>query len=244
MNISENLHSGDLRHMIKKVFGIDNYKSKIGDDQDIVVLNFTASDEDPAKDLEHFIEMGYSFVLDADCTPGETVEGDYQVFVELERGRHTAKQIMEIVDGVQKAAGLDSMRFRYFKNFKSQEATLENLSETIPLDKNAYDISTERHKLDNFTEFFKQSYADEIKLLDESISFKTTYSGPVTFDIINSGSKANVYHSIQGPIMLEGRNISEVLFLTKIIGNYNITKIGDTFIFENNGWAVALKRKA
>jgi hypothetical protein len=37
--------------------------------------------------------------------------------------------------------------------------------------------------------------------------------------------------------------MAEVMFLTKVIGNYNITKIGDTFIFENSGWAVALKRK-
>ncbi|MEY4332902.1 MAG: hypothetical protein RLZZ196_1640, partial [Bacteroidota bacterium] len=27
------------------------------------------------------------------------------------------------------------------------------------------------------------------------------------------------------------------------IGNYNICKIGDAFIFENRDWAVALKRK-
>jgi len=43
--------------------------------------------------------------------------------------------------------------------------------------------------------------------------------------------------------MLEGKDISEVLYLTKIIGNYNITKISNKFIFENNGWAVALERK-
>jgi hypothetical protein len=36
--------------------------------------------------------------------------------------------------------------------------------------------------------------------------------------------------------------MAEVMFLTKVIGNYNITKIGSTFIFENNGWAVALER--
>jgi len=43
--------------------------------------------------------------------------------------------------------------------------------------------------------------------------------------------------------MLESKDMAEVMFLSKVIGNYNITKIKDTFIFENNGWAVALKRK-
>ena len=90
--------------------------------------------------------------------------------------------------------------------------------------------------------FFKNSYADEIKLLDESISFKRTYSGTVTFKIVNSNSKQNIYESIKGPIILETKNMAEVMFLTKVIGNYNINKIGNTFIFENDGWAVALER--
>ena len=34
---------------------------------------------------------------------------------------------------------------------------------------------TKKYRLDNFQEFFANSYADEIKLLDESISFKRTY---------------------------------------------------------------------
>jgi hypothetical protein len=43
--------------------------------------------------------------------------------------------------------------------------------------------------------------------------------------------------------MLEGKDMAEVMFLSKYIGNYNITKIGNTFVFESRGWAVALKRK-
>ena len=42
--------------------------------------------------------------------------------------------------------------------------------------------------------------------------------------------------------MLESKDIAEVLFLTKCIGNYNITKVGDKFIFENSGYAVALEK--
>jgi len=241
--LNETLRPGDLRNTVKKVFGIDNFKSKIGSDTDIIVLNFTVDSEDPAKDLENFIEMGFSFVLDADVTPGETDDGNYQVFVEIERGRHSAEQIIEIIEGVLKLTGFDSMRFRYFKSFKSQEATIGNLEATIPINKNAYDLATEKYRLDNFSEFFKRSYADNINLLDESIVFKTTYGGPIAFDVINSGSKQDVYDSIKGPVVLESRDMAEVMFLTKVIGNYNITKVSNTFIFENDSWAVALQRK-
>ena len=242
--LNETLRAGDLRNTIKKVFSIDSHKSKIGDDNSIVVLNFVLDTQDAADDLENFIEMGYNFVLDADSSAGETDEGKFSVFVELERTRHSAEQILEIIEGVKKLADLDEMRFRYFKSFKSYNTNLEKLELMVPINKKEYDSATEKNRLDNFSEFFSNSYADEIRLLDESISFKRTYSGTVLFDIINSGSKKDIYESIKGPIILETKNMAEVMFLTKVIGNYNINKIGDTFIFENNGWAVALKRKA
>jgi hypothetical protein len=56
------------------------------------------------------------------------------------------------------------------------------------------------------------------------------------------GSKQDVYANIQGPMMIESKDISEVIFYTKTIGNYNITKIGSSFIFENEGYAVALEK--
>jgi hypothetical protein len=243
MNLSESLHAGDLRDLVKKVFEIDSYKSKIGKDEDVVVLSFTVDQEDPAKDLENFFEMGYSFILDADVSPGETDDGTYKVYVELERTRHAADQVFELIEGVEKLTGMSDMRFRYFKSFKSQSATLENLKTAIPTDKETYNVATERNVLENFTNFFSNSYVDEIQLLDESITFKRVYSGPVSFDILTSGPRQQVYESVKGPIVLEGKDMAEVMFLTKVIGNYNITKIGTTFVFENSGWAVALKRK-
>lgn len=243
MMINESLRAADLRDFVKKVIEVDAFKSKIGDDEDIVTISFTVDHEDPAKDLENFIEMGYDFVLDADTSPGELDDGTYKVYVELERTRHVAEQIREILDGVEKIAAIDNFRFRYFKNFKSQDATEENLAASIPMDRNSYEAATERSKLDNFQEFFVNSYADEIKLLDESISFKRAYSDVVKFDIVTSGTRQEVYEAVQGPIMLESSSMAEVMFLSKYIGNYNITKIKDTFIFEHRGWAVALKRK-
>ena len=243
MNLTESLRAGDLRDLVKKIFEIDSYKSKIGKDEDVVVLSFTVNQEDPAKDLENFFEMGYNFILDADVSPGETDDGTYKVYVELERTRHAPEQIFELIEGVQKLTGLDEMRFRYFKSFKSQEVTIENLKTAIPTDKETYDVATERNVLENFTNFFSNSYVDEIQMLDESITFKRVYSGPVSFNIVTSGPKQQVYESIKGPIVLQGKDMAEVMFLTKVIGNYNITKIKDTFIFENNNWAVALERK-
>lgn len=237
------LRANDLRHFVKKVFEIDNFKSKIGDDEDVITISFTVDHEDPAKDLENFIEMGYDFVLDADTSPGELDDGTYKVYIEIERSRHAPEQIIEIVDGISKLTGIDDFRFRYFRNFKSQEVSEENLKNAVPLDKDSYEIVTQRNSLENFSEFFSRSFADQIQLIEESISFKRTYGEPIKFKIVTSGPKLEVYSSLKGPVMLESKDMAEVMFLTKYIGNYNITKIGSEFIFENSDYAVVLEKQ-
>jgi hypothetical protein len=237
------LRSNDLEYLVKKVFEIDSYKSKIGTDEDICVLSFTVDSQDPAKDLANFIEMGYNFVLDADVSSGEMDDGKYRVYVEIERTPKVGAQVAEVIEGVKKLTALDDMRFRYFKSFKSEAATEENLAAAIPKDKQAYNVATEENELDNYDNFFSNSVADEIDVVDESITFKKIYSGPISFDIIDSGPRSKVYEAVTGPIMMESSSMAEVMFLTKSIGNYNINKIGGTFVFENRGWAVTLKRK-
>jgi hypothetical protein len=241
--LTESLRANDLRNLVRKVFEIDSYKSKIGNDEETVVLCFSVEQGDPAADLEHFIEMGYDFVLDADVSPGEAEDGYYKVFVELERNRKVAGQIREILDGLEKLTGIEDWRFRYYKSFRSQSATESNLEAVIPTDVGSYDDAIEDSELDSPEEFFSDSNADEIELTDESISFKRAFAEPIEFDIITSGPKIQVYDQIPGPLMLEHKDMAEILHLTKQIGNYNITKIGQTFIFENRSWAVALERK-
>lgn len=237
------LRANDLEYLVKKVFEIDSFKSKIGTDEDICVLSFTVDDEAPAEDLVNFIEMGFKFVLDADASAGELDDGKYRVYVEIERNRHLGEQIMEIIEGIKKLTGLDEMRFRYFKSFKSELATVENLTAAVPKDKEAYRVATKERELDNVDNFFSNSLASDIKVTDESITFKKTYGGPITFDILDSGPRSGVYERITGPIMMESSSMAEVMFLTKVIGNYNINKIGSSFVFENRGWAISLRRR-
>ena len=62
------LQTGDLKELIYDVFEVDSFKSKMGDDKNIVVMSFSARTKESANDLMNFIEKGYPFVLDADVT--------------------------------------------------------------------------------------------------------------------------------------------------------------------------------
>mgnify|MGYP000002666860 CR=1 FL=1 len=234
------LRQHDLKDMVYQVFEVDSFKSKMGDDKDIVTLSFSVKEQAAAKDLESFLEKGYDFVLDADATPGEQSDGTYKVFVEMERNRHVPEHIMEIVDGVQKLSGLEELKYRYYKNFKSIGATEESLSETIPLDSNSYDGAIQEARSSNYKEFFNRSYVEDISMLDEHIIIQKTYADPVVFKFIDFGPAEETINNISESF--NANDFSEIIFLSKYIGDYNITKYGHKLTFENNDSVLVLER--
>lgn len=236
------LRESDLRGLVNNVFEIDNYKSKIGNDRDICVLTFIVDSKDPAEDLENFIEMGYDFVLDAECTSGELDDGKYRVFVEIERSRHIGDQLEELMDGIKKLADEDDFRFRYHKEFKSVEATLDQFKKKIPNDPDAYDATIKSAGINNFQEFFINSYVDDVKLLGETLTFKRVYKDLLEFKVVDFGEKFDIHQKTKGPIMLEGNGMAETIYLTKYIGDFNINKIGEQFVLEKDGYALILEK--
>ena len=85
----ESLGYKDLGGLVKPTIHVDEFSSKMGDDDDIIVVSFFVRDQQAAKDLMMWFEKGYDFVLDADRSPGEIKPGRYLVYVELRR-RSTA----------------------------------------------------------------------------------------------------------------------------------------------------------
>ncbi len=81
----ESLEFKDLEGMMKPTIHVDEFSSKMGDDDDIIVVSFFLRNEQAAKDLMNWFEKGYDFVLDADRSPGEIKPNRYLVYVELRR---------------------------------------------------------------------------------------------------------------------------------------------------------------
>jgi hypothetical protein len=235
------LRENDLKYMVYDIFEIDSYNSKMGEDEDIVTLSFSLREKAPADDLVKFLEGGYSFILDADATPGEQSDGTYKVFVELERNRHIHEHIYEILDGVKKIGALDNLKFRYYKNFQSRDATMENLDSFIPKDPSNYGIVKTETTMENYKNFFNNSYLESVDLLENKLTIKKTYADPVVFEFIEFGSKKEILESIDGSFDLM-ESYPEILFLTKYIGDYNISKYGDKIILENEDLALVVKR--
>lgn len=240
--LNEELLAGDLRMLVDNIFEVDSYASKMGSDKDIVVLSFTVEQKEPADDLVNFCERGYDFVLDADATPGELNDGKYKVFVEIERSKRVPEQIMELLYGVGALCEIDNFKFRYYKSFNSIDVNEVSLRETIPTNKDDYEQSIKENTLNNFSNFFGRSYLESIHVDNNDLVFQKKYAEPLRMRIKDFGIKESVYNSAQGKIMIESKDMAEILYLTKYVGNYNITKIGNSFIFENENYAVRLEK--
>lgn len=110
------IQNNDLEDLISSVVSIDQYKSKIGKDENVVVIAFDIKDSDPAKDLSQFIETGHE-CIDVDVSPGPTKEGTYKVFVELERNSKLFDSIDKILKDVTRVDNLaKDFRFKAFKS--------------------------------------------------------------------------------------------------------------------------------
>jgi len=233
------LRKDDLKDLVDNIFEIDSFKSKMGSDSDIVVLSFSTKNEASAKDLENFLKKGYPFVLDEDATTGEQSDGMYKVFVEIERSKDSPMQIYEMVDGITKISGLDSMKFRYYKSFRSHDATDSNLAEMIPTDKDAYDIRVNESNMDNYKNFFNKSYAEEVDMISEdTLRIKNTFMDPITFKVVDFARTDEV--NINEALDING--FAEVIYLSKYLGDYNITKYGKKLVLENGDYSLILKR--
>lgn len=135
--LNEGLDAGDLNHIMDDVFSIDRYRSKMGDDDNIVVVAFKCLHQDGAKDLVEFIESGYEWVLDANASPATDERGKVTVFVEFERRMSLVERIIELTEGISRLSEESEWAFTYYKSEAPQLVTAETLK-IVPTSPKAY----------------------------------------------------------------------------------------------------------
>ena len=114
---------------MKPTIHVDEFSSKMGDDDDIIVVSFFVRDQQAAKDLMMWFEKGYDFVLDADRSPGEIRPGRYLVYVEIRRRSTAGGHVEQLLD--------DLNTLTEFEN--SSAWTMHYKDKQIPFSRNTFD---------------------------------------------------------------------------------------------------------
>ena len=125
----ESLGFRDLEGMLKPTIHVDEFSSKMGDDDDIIVISFFVRDAQAAKDLMMWFEKGYDFVLDADRSPGEIRPGRYLVYVELRRRSTAGGNVEQLLDDLNTLTEFED----------STSWTMHYRDQEIPFARNAFD---------------------------------------------------------------------------------------------------------
>jgi len=240
--LNEGLRAEDLKDMVYPLFEVDAYQSKMGEDRDVCVISFNVKDRAPAKDLMEFIEKGYSFVLDADVSSGENDNGEYNVFVELPRTSRLSEHIKEITYGVRKLTGIEDFKFKYYKQSGVHEATEAELKSIIPADAGAYDGLMNKYRTEDVKRFFSKTLMDDFTLDGDVITIHKHFDKKVQLEMIKDGATESILEGIDDGYSVDEAATSEVFWLTKVLGDYSINKIGDNFVFNNGSRSMLLKR--
>jgi len=146
----EGLEQGDLKRLIHDEMHIDEFKSKLGRDEDVCVVSFKVKGKEPAQDLMNFIEKGYDWIIDADVSSGEMDDGDYILFIECERDEHIPANIIRMMNDIVNVTGqkLSQWRARYYKGTEDHPLSISELTKLIPKTPEEYKQRFGEEKLD------------------------------------------------------------------------------------------------
>lgn len=225
------LKNGDLAGTILPDVSIDEFEPKAGDEKDVIVVAFYLKDEDPAEDLNTFIQRGFIDTLDVEVSPNTDEEGRYLVFVEMSRDDTFPNKFQALLKDVKNVAGDIDWDVRTYladgQSFKFNDPELFNY---LILDPEKY-VPKDEFKMEKMKEsinkFFKESFMSNLTIDGNTV---TLYGGNrgIIAEIVDIGE----YDEVIGRNFLTesafgvGKVPYEASVLQGIIGNCNVLPLG------------------
>lgn len=229
------LKNNDLEGTILPTVSIDEFEPKAGNNDDVIVVAFYLVDQEPAEDLNTFIQRGFIDALDVEVSPNTDDAGRYLVFVEMERNDTFPNKFQALLKDVENVAGKQQWKVKTYlsddKEFAFNDPEIYNYIITNPDEYVTKD------------EFMKESIQAQVTsfLQDSHIMYCNFEGNTVT---LGSGSKKIIaevvdvgdYDTVIGrnflsesAFRLTNRPI-EATMLTGMLGNYDVMPI-DKYLF-------------
>jgi len=136
--LAEGLRYKDMVGLVKPEIHVDEFASKMGDDDDIVVLSFYVRDQHAATDMVNWFEKGYDFVIDADKSPGELKPNRYLVYVEMKRRSNIVKHLDEMLNDLENITEFTATDWVIKYKEARVKYSVEAIEKLIPLSPKEY----------------------------------------------------------------------------------------------------------
>ena len=83
---------------------------------------------------------------------------------------------------------------------------------------------------------------DDLTLDGEVITIHKPFNNIIKLRMVKEAATDSILEGVTDTIIMDEAATSEIFWLTKVLGDYNINKIGDKFMFDNGGQAMLLQR--
>ena len=237
------LNHQDLKGTISPEVTVDQYKPKSGDIKDVIVVAMFLTDQDPAADLNTFVQRSFVDVITSEVSPSTDDNGNYVVFVEMTRSQQFPQSFSELLKDVQRVAGpLDWEIITYLGGDRVFDVTGE-WAEYVSLTPDSY-VSREDFVEPAGTEVIKEFFSasrctgmqwagNKLTITDDCTTIVTEVVDVGDYDtIINKYALNHVGFGV-GRLPYEGR------LLESIVGRCQILPLGD-YLMISKGDSIAL----
>jgi hypothetical protein len=136
--LCEALEYKDMEGQIKPTLHIDEFASKMGDDDDIIVASFFVRSKQAAQDLMNWFEKGYDWVMDADVSPGEIAPGRYLVYIEMRRRTSAGARLADAIQDLETLTELKRDDWVMHYGDETVPFTQETFDRLVPLSPKEY----------------------------------------------------------------------------------------------------------
>ncbi|MFA5491234.1 MAG: hypothetical protein WC284_18795 [Candidimonas sp.] len=212
------LRENDLKNMVLPIISIDEYHSKLGDDEDVIVIAFFVKDKDPAIDLNRFIEKGPSKIYDVDISRVPNKHGRYLVFVEFPRDDQFSDNLISLIKTIKGLTGIDKWSFKPYKHSNEVDLTADNIKKYIKLPKRV-------------DEFFKHSMAVSVIVENDYLVIEG-YGGR---SILSEWKFKKVDDIQSEAILMDSDSRWELRHICSILGPYMAAnKIGNKVVISSS----------
>lgn len=132
ITLTEGVRQGDLEYMVSQFISVDQYSTKINNDN--IVVSFFVKEQDAASDMGDFLSKNFFDIInDIEVSDSPTCNGDYQVFLEMERNKYFPEKLCKIIKILELLTGEQDWCFKTFKTKRSLPLTKENLIKSVDL---------------------------------------------------------------------------------------------------------------
>ena len=207
------LKNGDLAGTVLPSVSIDEFEPKAGDEKDVIVVAFYLDDQNPADDLNTFIQRGSIDTLDVEVSPNTDEEGRYLVFVEMSRDDTFPNKFQALIKDVENLTGKMDWEIKTYLTgdvvYKFNDPELYN---NMMLNPEEYVNKDDSEDISKDEEEMKESIQKEVKefLADSML----------------------IYLNFDGNSVIMGTNSKKVMAEMVDIGDYD-TVIGRNFLAES-----------